>query len=120
MTFERKLGRKLNEEFPEVIHYTGKWLEFVDSNGRGFAQPDHYFVLANRVVVFEAKLTQCVAGLTQLEQLYFPLLSHIYAKPCVGILVCRNLIEEPAHELKDFAEAIVVPPGIYTQHWLGR
>jgi hypothetical protein len=120
MAYQRKLGRYLSQlDLGELRE--AQWINFNDSNGDGFAQPDFYLVGPHSVVVFEAKLTQNSSGLTQIGQLYRPLLRHLYNRPVVGVLVCRNfrqdvgkwLIRSPAQVLDVKTEEI------FTWHWLG-
>ena len=112
------MGRELSRRFPEV--HSGQWIEFQDRNGHGFAQPDHYIVLPDKVLLFECKYSQVEEGLVQIGQLYKPLLRDIYKLPVVGILVCKVLrweckwlIAEPEEVLKGTSE------NIYTWHWIG-
>ena len=92
--FQRTVGRYLKRELPYEI-FAGQWLEFEDANGSGFAQPDFYFLTDRALFCLEAKLTQKLQGRLQIDELYRPLLSRIYQKPVVGILVCKNLTRDP-------------------------
>src|SRR4249919_967845 len=90
--YERKVGRELRRRFGEV--HSNQWIEFFDLNGRGFAQPDHYIVCDDAVLVFECKLSQQEAGLVQIGELYRPLLRKIYDRPVIGVLACKVLRRE--------------------------
>lgn len=69
----------------------GKWIEFEDQNGRGFAQPDLFFILRGEVVCLEAKLRWVPEGHSQGELLYKPLLEEIFRLPCRVVVVCKVL-----------------------------
>jgi hypothetical protein len=73
----------------QIFH--NQWIRFEDSNGIGYAQPDSYLVLKSRVILFECKLTETLAGYSQIEKLYKPLLLAIYQRPIILILTCKNL-----------------------------
>jgi hypothetical protein len=119
MTYQRKVERLLKREFEDLV--VAQWLEFLDENGRGFAQPDVYLVGPHSVVLFEAKLTQRDSALSQIGQLYRPLLRFIYKRPVVGVLVCKNLRKDPGRwAIYSPAEVLdLTEEHIYTWHWLG-
>jgi hypothetical protein len=87
--------RNFDDEFEIQV---GRWIEFIDMEGFGFAQPDFFFLAPTSVVLLEAKLTQCDSGYTQMERLYRPLLRFIFRLPVVCVLVCKNLIEDPGKQ----------------------
>ena len=112
------MGRELRRRFGAI--FSGQWIEFHDYNGRGFAQPDHFLVLPDVVIVFECKLSQQESGLIQIGELYRPLLQKIYGKRVVGILVCKVLRRESKWLIDDpslvFDHA---KEDIFTWHWIG-
>src|SRR5215475_15992240 len=55
----------------------GKWIEFCDINGRGYAQPDFFMVGPHSTILLESKLTENEWGHIQIAALYTPLLKHI-------------------------------------------
>lgn len=85
------------------------------------AQPDAYLVGPHSVVVFEIKLTQRDSALTQIGQLYRPLLQHIYRLPVVGVVVCKNLVYSPGRFMIEGPHDVVdrVDEQIFTWHCLG-
>lgn len=107
-------------EVPNEGLYVGQWLQFIDFAGRGMAQPDAYLIRPKSVILFEIKLTQCKSGLLQIGQLYRPLLRHIYSRPVVGVLVCKNLIYSPGEWLIDGPEQLLdtTSEDIFTWHQL--
>lgn len=106
--------------FGSALH-EGRWIFFEDSNGRGFAQPDFFVALKGRVIVFEAKLSQCESGLAQIDGLYRPLLRHLSGLPVVGVMICKNLYVSPYLEISDLSQALAFQANItLTYHWLGR
>ncbi len=86
---EKELRREARGEF-----FPSQWLQFVDANGPGFAQPDFYFVRPDSVLCIECKLTQHPVAWEQLRGLYAPLLEKLYARPVVCVQVCKNLRQE--------------------------
>jgi len=69
----------------------GRWIEFEDRNGHGWAQPDLFFALREEIVVLEAKYTWVAEGHSQGELLYKPLLEHLFRKKCRVVVVCKVL-----------------------------
>lgn len=86
--------------------YTSQWIEFRDANGNGLAQPDFFVVRREQVILFEAKLTQNSAGISQIDLLYRPLLREIYSKPVVGVLVFKNIVEKT--ELREISSPLEI------------
>lgn len=86
--------------------------------GRGFAQPDFYFVLPGAVLVIEAKLSQCETR--QISHLYKPLLSHLYNRPVVGCLVFKNRIQRGGNTITNIKDLLgVTEEKIFDWHFLG-
>ena len=104
----------------QIFH--NQWIEFEDSNGKGFAQPDSFLVLKSRVICFECKLTETLAGYRQLTALYGPLLREIYKRPVVLVLTCRNLsrLDLRRVEVDSLRDALFAPAtkGVITFQWL--
>ena len=102
---------------------TGKWIEFQDRNGYGYAQPDFFVVKNSHVLVFEAKLTQCQDGYSQLTSLYCPLLEELCSLPAVGVVVCKGLvnagISRVVADFTELSEAIEDGEDLLTWHFLG-
>lgn len=65
------------------------WFDYLDKNGRGFAEPDGLIIYPSRVLIIESKLTGNVHGKMQLEGLYRPLVEAHYQRPAVCLLVCK-------------------------------
>jgi|TARA_R110000824_G_scaffold230800_1_gene418465 hypothetical protein len=68
-----------------------QWLGFMDNNGRGWAQPDVYWIMPELILVGEAKLTQTFTAIKQVKDLYRPLLAKLYDKPVIGFQICKGL-----------------------------
>jgi hypothetical protein len=73
----------------------GVWFQFLDANGKGLCQADAVVEFDTFVLVVEIKLTQCFAGINELQTLYRPLAEALWGKPTVGLLLCKNLIKDP-------------------------
>lgn len=103
LAFERKLGKALpgilaSSPFSDFQICQGVWLEFQDSSGRGFAQPDFFLlpptdsILAPQFgLLLECKLSLTARGWMQMEKLYLPLLRRLYRIDFKMIQVCKNL-----------------------------
>lgn len=114
LRYEKLLGEELARR---GLHFVrGPWIEFFDSNGRGFAQPDFVvFGEGDDWLVLEAKLSQTQAAFAQLFDLYVPLLAHLHPEQeFVPLQVCKYL-REPGPIIEDLSAA--KPGAIW--HWLG-
>ena len=102
----RELRRRLDSFGPEGELFVGQWFSFKDKHGQQLAQPDAYILLPTRVILFEAKITQCELADWQITCLYGPLLQHYYARPILGVQVCHNLAYNPPLETFDPASLV--------------
>ena len=122
MTYERKFQRMVSSSLPSIAQWHhNQWIEFEDTIGHGFAQPDSYLVLKSRIICFECKLTETLSGYSQLSGLYAPLLREIYSRPIILILACKNLsrLDLRRLEVSSLREALFAPSGrIATYQWL--
>lgn len=113
LRYERLLGEELARRGLEFEH--GPWIEFEDSHGRGFAQPDFLVFGEGHWTLLEAKLSQTPTAFAQLFGLYLPLLCLLHPQvQIVPVQVCRNL-RQGGDVVEDFLGA---NPGA-TWHWLG-
>lgn len=107
---------------PEIRRHD--WVEYVDSNGEGQAEPDLVLVLPDAVTVVEVKLTGCRYGHEQLSGLYLPLAAHIWRRPVRGLQVCKALGRDtPGPFISDPVAFVTDTAGdgaIATWHWPGR
>ena len=100
IAFQNKVGRFLAGEI-DAKRLAGKlysdlWLMFEDSGGNGFAQPDHFLLQPERIVLLECKLSQNTTAWAQIEGLYKPLLEHLFQRPVLGVQVFHRMrYEEP-------------------------
>lgn len=108
----------MQSRFPQASWHYHQWIEFVDKNGRGLAEPELYAVLRDCVVLFEMKLTGGPAGKMQLEGLYAPLLQHIYGKPVLCMLVCRGVIPGTPGPYMEPLQFFQSGLSFATWHWL--
>jgi hypothetical protein len=125
LTYQKKVSKLIYELFDaEADVYVEQWISYVDRRGPGYAQPDVFLVFPGHTVCFEAKLTQCEAGLLQISQLYRPLLRSIFKRPVVGVLACCNIVSSPGQYLLRSPELVAGGLGCkeetYTWHWNGR
>lgn len=121
LSYEKKFCLEVGKRFPEAVR--GQWFRFRDVNGWGYCQPDCILVRENAVLVLECKLTDTEQARRQLSRLYFPILSHVYGLPTLGIVVVKHLTRVTRVEsvFGSLAEALPASMGgIPTLHWLGR
>lgn len=88
LRYERQLGPDLP---PQAKH--GPWLEYLDSSGLHWCQPD-YLWMQPPAVVFECKLSWTMVGHLQIEELYAPIVEHLWKVPVLGIVVSRHLTKD--------------------------
>lgn len=81
--------KALASALPVALH--GQWLEFIDKNGKGFAQPDFIMDYEDEIIVLETKYTWVAEGHSQIELLYKPLLERLWGKRVRGIVVAKVL-----------------------------
>jgi hypothetical protein len=86
--YEKKVLHELRNLALARIHYH-QWIEFLDANGRGHAEPEAYIEFPERLLLFEMKLSGGPMARLQMEGLYKPLLEHIYGKPVVCLLITK-------------------------------
>jgi hypothetical protein len=120
LTFQRKAEKEISKIWPEAQH--GVWVSFVNGQSFHWAQFDSIVVLEDKVLVFETKLTQCLAGIEELQTLYRPLAAKLFSRPTIGIMICKNLKLDPGERLLRKPEALTeFKPGhmVWTWHHLG-
>ena len=123
-TYEKRVGEELQRRIDsgalEGLLYSGSWIEFLDANGHGFAQPDYFLVTDGVTLVFECKLSQRDAALVQVGRLYRPLLRELFKQPVVGIQVCKILRKESNWFVDDPSKLMAYrKEHIFTWHWIG-
>lgn len=113
----RAYERKVAKAFPDALH--GQWFQFLDFHGPGFCQPDLIF-LGDPVWVLEVKLTDVESARSQLTELYFPVIEHVFRKAVRGAVVVKHVskVSLGAKIVENFDQA-TVQPGIPVIHWRG-
>lgn len=114
LAYERKVGRYLGRLFPAVK--SGLWFEFLDGNGKGWCQIDHFVRLEDQVLLVECKLAEREEAWTQMSQLYVPVLERLYKLPVTQVQACKILRTRRAI-IEDVRG--VVPGRKYLWHFLG-
>lgn len=96
----------LRSEFIGAEFFIGQWLQFVDANGGGFAQPDLFIRDPFGLWIVEFKLTWRPDAFSQLTELYSPLLGEIFLSiPQTLVVVCKNLTQGAPAPLRVLADA---------------
>lgn len=119
--FERAVRPWLDALFPGAIHE--QWFEFTDARGYGVCQTDHLAVFDHCVVVFETKLTQTFQAIKQINGLYRPVVEKVWARPVIGVQICKNLVKDPGPGL--VRNPRVIPSfapsdRVWTLHYIGE
>lgn len=119
--YERTLAKHLSR-FANVTH--GQWFHYIDDSGPNWCQTDIISSGRKETLVLECKLTWVPEAKPQISELYRPILAAAYAKPVLGVIVCKHLaISMPGETIVDtLMEAIEVARTgrIPTLHWLGK
>ncbi len=123
LAYEKVVGRELKRQVKagelEGELRLGQWILFADSNGPGWAQPDAFILMENRILLLEAKLTQTDSATPQLLSLYLPLLRKIYNLPILCVQVCRHLRYVPKKLVESPQEVLAKPgPGVFVWHFM--
>jgi hypothetical protein len=109
--YEKTIGKMLRREFPEWDIHSSQWITFRDKAGLGFAQPDHYVVFSERILLIECKRTQTDRiAVPQMQELYRPLLHHIYKKPIQCVQCCKFAGRGMEVTIIDIEKALFLSP----------
>ena len=127
--YERKLVRSLlGQALPQgMLLLYNRWIEFWDSSGHHFAQPDILLTTPDLVICLECKLTQTPFAFDQLWYLYKPLLEKLWPARMIYLaLVCQTLRVSPGpglcysvEDILDFPLGSETTPCLPTIHCLG-
>ena len=117
LSYERRALRYIRSLDLPGQFYEKQWIAFRDENGRGWAQPDGFIVMADLVLVLEMKLTQTFTAVDQIKFLYKPLLEKIYSLPVLGLQVCKGLRHMDQYMVLHPSELLLSrSPMIHTMH----
>lgn len=86
LRYERALAKALG---PQALH--GQWIEYEDSDGQHYCQPDLLVVGAQRVLILEVKLTWVPEGLQALRELYIPVCEVVWLRHAIGLVAASRL-----------------------------
>lgn len=116
LQYERRVAKAL----PRAKH--GPWYEFRDEDGRGVCQPDLVLLLAKLVLVIECKLSDTLAGESQLKDLYLPVCALAHSRPAFGLVICKHVKPWSTQVCGSLEEALHALSGtsVPRLHWLGR
>jgi hypothetical protein len=119
LSYEKKAVREVKNRLSAVSWHYHQWIQFSDRQGNGYAEPELFCVLKDRVILFEMKLTGGVAGRMQLEGLYKPLLEFIFKKPVHCCIVCKWITNATPGPFVNGPEDFIQQGLKYgTWHWL--
>lgn len=123
LTYERAVGRRLIRRIDagdlraELV--SNQWFRFVDKNGKGFCQTDHYLICGDFIILIECKLTQNKFAKNQMLKLYKPVLEHIYEVPIICVQVFKNVRAKMTNRIADISDLMTNPvPNIYSWHYI--
>lgn len=115
LTYERKVGRVLKGYWPHVR--SGVWFAFVDRNGPGVCQVDHFVVLPDQVLLVECKLSENDMAWAQINDLYRPILGDYFGLTVTGVQATKHV--RSADALLDIRSAVAHPGATALWHCLG-
>lgn len=115
LTYEKKIGRVLRGYWPHA--QSGVWFAFVDRNGPGVCQVDHFVVLPEQVLLVECKLTENDMAWAQIKDLYGPILADYFGLTVTGVQAVKHL--RNAEALLDVRDALRAPGACALWHCLG-
>lgn len=114
-SYEKALVRSLlKKKLPQDTHVLyNTWLEFWDTSGHHYAQPDILITSPTSVICLECKLTQTPFAFDQLWYLYKPLMEALWPKRKIALAqVCKNLRVHPGKGL-----AYSITEALEKQYW---
>lgn len=102
---------------PSPSHYH-QWIEYWDSSGQHWCEPEFFAILPTEVLLVECKRTGCNYGVQQMEGLYAPLLAHLFLRPVRCLQVCKIVTRDtPGPYVDDLAAFINSSLPRATWHW---
>jgi hypothetical protein len=126
LSFERKVGKELKRqmasgELRQGDLHSGSWLKFLDRNGPGYAQPDHFVLYPDMILLLECKLKQNTQAEEQLQLLYRPLLERLFSRPVFCLQAFNHWRFKPNKmTLLGPNELLAYPrEGVFTWHYMG-
>lgn len=122
-TYERKVGKKLayRADKLNIELRSQEWIEYEDTNGYGYCQPDYYFICNGFIILAECKLTYTEQAFNQMTQLYMPVLKHIYKVPVIPVQVFKNLRCHLPNMVRDITDIYDKPKhGLWNWHYLAH
>lgn len=127
LSYEKKVGKHLDRHFAKdhtILRH--QWYNYFEAATRttkpemNYCQTDYVFVLMDRVIILECKLSQTDRAFEQLHFLYRPILEFIFKKPVIGVQVCRSLNKFPENSILHINELFDKPLDecfkLYTWH----
>jgi hypothetical protein len=110
------------KQIPHALH--NPWYRYQDAAGAGWCSPDFVLPLGNWLVVFETKLGNFSEALSQINELYIPVLHVAHGLPAGGIIVLKNLSPEIPRSFvtTSMSDAVARASMGHTPvlHWLGH
>ena len=117
----RRMSKRVAQGKIEAELKRGQWYGFHDYNGYGYCQTDLELHLDGYIILLEVKLTQTACAVSQLTELYLPVLKALYQVPVIPVQVCRAMREKPENLLRDIEDLIKRPAMlVWTWHYLGE
>jgi hypothetical protein len=119
LSYERLVGERIGKRYPRTRR--GQWFEFEDSRGRGYCQIDVVFPHDGEFVVLECKLADVFQGLSQIEELYLPIVRQF--GPARGVVVVKHVdrklqLARVCTSLREAIACASATPSVL--HWIGK
>lgn len=94
LLYERRIVERLREHYAEAEVIHGPWIQYLDSRGKFYCQPDVVIIpndTTKPIIVVEIKLTYKPEAATKVTKLYSRLISLLYpGRLIVPMQICRR------------------------------
>lgn len=124
VAYEAKVVGLAKSALPALPVVHGQWFRYWDCRkALGYAQADVLVGLSDRVVILEAKLSQCEEGDIQLSKLYGPIVEMWAGVPTIKVQVFKNAKFAPEGLLlRSIEEVVNIPLRLASRthalHWM--
>lgn len=116
LRFERKMGKLLGQEYPDIPLMLGPWIDYKDDGGWFVAQPDILLIPPDGPIrLVECKLKYKPEAEAKIRNLYIPLIRKITGRPVAPFQVCKylGLYVDAVHDLSSLMKVSENDPDKY-------
>lgn len=107
LSYENSVFKNLRKNHPELNIQHNPFYEYQFRGNRPcWCSPDLVIDLGNLVVIIEVKLTWVPDAANKLRNIYCPVVRRVLQKPAIGVVVCKNLVENAPREVSSISDAL--------------